>query len=177
MARKGSIADADRDLKAVSLRRRGLDYDAIAAEMGYADRSGAFRAVQRGIRNAFREEVPEMVMMEAERLNALRRLFEGIVVARAPLVSMHSGKIVTDPATGEPLVDNALRMQAGLALLRVNERWCRMKGLDAPSKKRVEVIGEDTVDAEIKKLMKEAEEREAGSGRAKVPDSQTAQAT
>jgi hypothetical protein len=32
-----------------------------------------------------------------------------------------------------------------------------MKGLDAPSKRRVETIGEDTVDAEIKKLLGEAE--------------------
>jgi hypothetical protein len=158
VARKGTIADADRDLRAMDLARQGLTDTQIAAEMGYADRSGAFRARQRGIRNAFREEVPEMVVMEAERLNALRRLFEEIAASRTPLVSLHSGKVVMDPSDGvTPMVDNALRMQAGLALLRVSERWCRMKGLDAPSKRRVETIAEDTVDAEIKKLLGEAE--------------------
>lgn len=171
MPRKNSIADADRDIRAVSLRRRGLDYDQIAAEMGYADHSGAFRAVQRGIRNAFREDAVELTAMEAQRLNALRRLFEGIAAAKTPLVSLHSGKIVMDPQNpGTPMVDNGLRMQAGLALLRVSESWRRLKGLDAPSKRRVEVIGEDTVDAEIRKLLKEAEikaeaeARDAASG-------------
>jgi hypothetical protein len=158
MPRKNSVADADRDLRAVSLRRQGLDYNQIAAEMGYADHSGAFRAVQRAIRNAFREDAVELTAMEAERLNALRVLFEEIAQTRSPLISLHSGKVVMDPSDPEkPLVDNGLRMQAGLALLRVSESWRRMKGLDAPSKKRVEVMGEDTVDAEIKKLLAEAE--------------------
>lgn len=166
MGRKNSIADADRDIRAVGLRRQGWDYDRIAAEMGYADRSGAFRAVQRGVRNAFREDAVELTAMEGERLDALRRLFEEIAGTRSPMVSLHSGKIVYDPEDGTtPLVDNGLRMQAGLALLRVSESWRRLKGLDAPSKRRVEVIGEDTVDAEIRKLMAEAEAKNAAPGR------------
>lgn len=171
MPRKGTVADADRDLQAMALRRQGHEYSQIAAQMGYADHSGALRAVQRGIRNAFREDAVELVAMEAARLNALRRLFEEIADTRSPMVSLHSGKIVYDPEDDTlPLVDNGLRMQAGLALLRVSESWRRLKGLDAPSKRRVEVIGEDTVDAEIKKLLREAEikaeaeARDAASG-------------
>ena len=174
MARKGTIADADRDLRAMGLRRQGLEFSEIATEMGYADRSGAFRAVQRGIRNAFREDATELVAMSAQRLNALRRLFEEIAQSRPCLVSLHSGKVVMDPSDGcTPMVDNALRMQAGLALLKVEVAWWDLVGIKAPTKKRVEVIGEDTVDAEIKKLMAEAEARDA----ARSPDSRAAGAT
>ena len=36
--------------KAIKLRKAGVDYEQIAKELGYADRSGAWRAVNRGMR-------------------------------------------------------------------------------------------------------------------------------
>jgi hypothetical protein len=161
MGYKRTVADQARDIRAMGFARDGLSYDQIATEMGYADRSGAFRAVQRGIRDAFREEATELVAMEAERLNALRRLFEEIAATKHVMVSMHSGKIVMDPEDGEtPLPDYGPRMQAGLALLRVSESWRKLKGLDAPTSKRVETIGPDTVEAEIKRLEAEMKARD-----------------
>jgi hypothetical protein len=162
MPRRRTTVDADRDIKALSLSRQGLTYDQIASTMGYRDRSGAFRAVQRGLRDAFREEADELVQMEAERLQALRRLFERIA-ATPHYAATPSGKIVVHPDTDEPLLDDGPALQAGLALLRVSESWRKLKGLDAPAKSRVEVITEDVVDAEIKRLNAEiAEMDQAG---------------
>lgn len=161
MPRRRTTADRDRDLRAVEFARRGLTYDQIAGQMGYKDPSGAWRAVQRGLTEAFREEAGALTQMEAERLNALRRLFERIAATKHYAVSLGSGKVIMDPANpGQPLTDDGPAMQAGLALLRVSESWRKLKGLDAPAKSRVEVIGEDAVDAEIKRLESEMATRD-----------------
>jgi hypothetical protein len=39
-----------RSQKAMEMRALGVDYDFIAKELGYADRSGAWRAVNRGMK-------------------------------------------------------------------------------------------------------------------------------
>jgi hypothetical protein len=154
MGRRRTIADADRDIRALSLARQGLTYDQIARQMDYRDKSGAFRAVQRGLRDAYREEADPLIQMESERLQALRRLFERIAVTRH-LVTTASGKIAVHPDTGEPLLDDSPNIQAGLALLRVSESWRKLKGLDAPNRARVEVITRDMIEDEITRLEKE----------------------
>lgn len=144
--RKRTIADHDRDVKAVELARRGLTYDQIGKEMGYRDRSGAFRAVQRGLRDAYREEADQLVAMEAERLNSLRRTFERVAATKHYAVAP-GGKIAVHPQTGEPLVDDGPVISAGVALLRVSESWRKLKGLDAPAKHEVRTI--DAIDARL----------------------------
>jgi hypothetical protein len=39
-----------RSQQAIEMRKHGVDYDFIAKELGYADRSGAWRATQRGMK-------------------------------------------------------------------------------------------------------------------------------
>lgn len=153
MPRHRTTADRDRDIKAVELARRGLTYDQIAAQMGYRDRSGAFRAVQRGLADAFREEAAALTQMEMERLNALTRLFEKIIATRHYAVSLGSGRVVMDPLNpDQPLTDDGPALQAGLALLRVSESRRRLRGLDAPSRRQVEVVTADAVEANIARL-------------------------
>lgn len=149
--RRRTVADRDRDSRAVGLKRRGLTYEQIAGEMGYQDASGAWRAVQRGLADAFKEEASALTQLEMERLDALTRLFERIAATKH-LVTTPSGKIAENPATGEPLIDDGPALQAGLALLRVSESRRKLKGLDAPSRSRIEVITEDMVEAEIRRL-------------------------
>ena len=139
-----------------------MTYDQIAAEMDYADPSGAWRAVQRALKDAFREEAPELLQMEADRLDALRRLFERIAATKHVHVTA-SGKVAVHPETGNPLVDDGIVLQAGMALLRVSESFRRMKGLDAPAKSRVEVITEDVVDAELADLARRVAENDASA--------------
>jgi hypothetical protein len=151
MPRRRTVEDQDRDIRALDLARRGLTYDQIAQQMDYRDRSGAYRAVQRGLRDAFREEADQLTQMEAERLNSLRRLFERIAATRH-LYASTTGKVALHPQTGEPLIDDGPNLQAGLALLRVSESWRKLKGLDAPARTRTEVITRDMIEDEIRRL-------------------------
>jgi hypothetical protein len=41
-----------RTQQAIEMRKMGVDYDFIAKQLGYADRSGAWRAVNRGMKRA-----------------------------------------------------------------------------------------------------------------------------
>lgn len=161
MPRRRSVATRENDIRAIDLRRRGLTYEQIATQLGFRAASSAYEAVQRGLAEAFRESAEALTQLEAERLDALRRLFERIAATKHYAVSLGSGKVIMDPANpGQPLTDDGPAMQAGLALLRVSESWRKLKGLDAPAKSRVEVISENTVDAEIKRLEDEMAARD-----------------
>jgi hypothetical protein len=46
-----------RTQQAIEMRSMGVDYDFIAKELGYADRSGAWRAVQRGMKRSTENQV------------------------------------------------------------------------------------------------------------------------
>jgi hypothetical protein len=98
--------------KAVELRKTGMSYDAIAAALGYADRSGAFNAVQTLVRRWQQEPAEEVRKMELERLDAM-------LFALWPRVLDGDGR----------LADTALR---------ILERRARYLGLDVPT--RVDVL-------------------------------------
>lgn len=153
MPRRRTATDRDRDLRAVELARRGLTYPQIAAQMEYRDPSGAWKAVQRGLTDAYREQADALTQLEMERLNSLTRLFERIIATRHYAVSLGSGRVVMDPLhPEEPLTDDGPALAAGLALLRVSESRRKLKGLDAPSRRQVEVITAETVEANIARL-------------------------
>jgi len=164
MPRRRSVADRDRDARAVELRRRHLNYAQIAAEMDYADKSGAYLAVQRGLADMAQDAGAEVRQMELDRLDDIARGFQRIFATRHYVVSVGAGKVVMDPAKpGVPLVDDAPVIQAGLALLRVMERRAKYLGLDAPTKSRVEVITEDVIDAEVAALARQVADNDAAA--------------
>jgi hypothetical protein len=153
MPRKRTIADQERDAQAVEMRRRHLNYKQIAAQLGYASLSSAYDAVQRGLADARGEASEAVKQIELERLDDIARGFQRVFATRHYVVSVGSGKVVMDPKSpGEPLLDDGPVITAGLALLRVMERRAKYLGLDAPAKTRVEIVPEDAVDAEIKRL-------------------------
>lgn len=57
---------------ALELRRAGLDYQSIAEQVGYANKSGAFKAVQAALRRGFVEPASDLRDLEAERLDRLQ---------------------------------------------------------------------------------------------------------
>src|SRR4051794_28316668 len=61
----------ERQARALELRRAGHDYDAIAAALGYANRSGAYKAVLRALKEAMRVPAEEVRALECARLDAL----------------------------------------------------------------------------------------------------------
>jgi anion-transporting ArsA/GET3 family ATPase len=61
---------AERVKLALELRRLGYDYDAIARQCGYADRSGAFRAVQNAQKRILRDSAQALVQVQLDQINA-----------------------------------------------------------------------------------------------------------
>lgn len=66
------ICDAnERTRKALELRKAGATYDQIAAQLGYGNRSNAYRAVKEAIHEIIREPAEEVLQLELARLDAL----------------------------------------------------------------------------------------------------------
>lgn len=62
----------ERTLQALQLRASGATYDQIALALGYANRSCAFQAVQRGLRMTLREPADQVRDLELQRLDRLQ---------------------------------------------------------------------------------------------------------
>jgi len=144
-----SIKTMERDAQAVDLRRNHLSYRQIAQQMGFKTAQGAYLAVQRGLADMHREPADEVRQLEIERLDAIARGFQRTFATRHYVVAP-GGKVARNPDTGELLIDPMPNMQAGLALLRVQERRAKYLGLDAPIK--IEHITLESIDNEIRRL-------------------------
>src|SRR5690242_13329188 len=68
---KRRLTAADRQLKALELRKAGKSYPAIAAELGWAGPSGAYRSVSMALKNITREPSKQLVELEVQRLDDL----------------------------------------------------------------------------------------------------------
>lgn len=142
---------AERDAEATRLRGRALSYQAIADEMGWANISSAYRAVQRGLAAIRSEPAEEVRTLELERLDDLYRRTLGVLEGRHLVIS--NGRIVFDPDLSTPdvpvpLKDNAVALQAVDRLLKIQERRARLLGLDAPSRLSVDAqsLGSEIVE-------------------------------
>jgi hypothetical protein len=65
------IETAERERKALELRKAGASFDEIAKALDYADKSGAFYAIKRALSDIVPPAVDEMRTLEGERLDAL----------------------------------------------------------------------------------------------------------
>ena len=146
MARSRSLATREKDIRALDLRRRGLSYPQIAAEMG-CSLSGAHQSVQRALADSAREASEEVRQIEAQRLDDYMRALNRVLLAKHYVVSAATGKVAVHPETGQPLLDDDPVIRTVLALVRVSERRARLLGLDAPVKHEVRQI--DAIDARL----------------------------
>ena len=64
---------AERARRALDLRKAGATYDAIARACGFANRNGAYQAIQRELARTLQEPADDLRRLEAERLNDLYR--------------------------------------------------------------------------------------------------------
>lgn len=64
-------AAAEKRKKALELRRAGWSFDDIAAEIGYANKGSAHRAVKQGIADITRESATELLELQMSRLDDL----------------------------------------------------------------------------------------------------------
>ena len=106
----------ERQLKALTLRKAGVGYWAIAEACGYKDHSGAWRAVKAALKKTLQEPADELRTLELARLDDMLK-------AIAPHVA--AGNLTA--------IDRALKIQ---------ERRSRLLGLDAPSKTDLTTGGE-----------------------------------
>lgn len=130
--RHRTAAAMQRDAEAYRLHLSGFTYEQIAEQNGWQTRSAALKAVRRAIADTYRLPRDEAVAVEQDRLDMLTRTFTGLAA--------------------DPGQDPHTVITAGLALLRVSESRRRLLGLDAPPRRRVEVITADMLEAEIERL-------------------------
>lgn len=141
-ARKAQVAE--RRTKAITLRLAGMDYDTIAARLGYAGKAAACKDITRALAQNLADlgrTADELREVELARLDRLQ------AAAWAPAVG------------GE--------LRAIDTVLRIIDRRCRLLGLDAPV--RAEVLTISDVDAQIRDLVQQLDA--AGNETGPVEDS------
>ena len=106
----------ERQIKALTLRKAGAGYQAIADALGYKDHTGAWRAVKAALKRTQQEPADELRQLELARLDDMLK-------AIAPHVA--AGNLTA--------IDRALKIQ---------ERRAKLVGLDQPVKHDVTTGGE-----------------------------------
>lgn len=124
------IARAERDAKAVELRRAGMSWDAIARTLGFSDSGHAHRAFRQFMVNYPKEDVEELRQLELDRLDAMQH-------AIWPRV------LDSEDSNQHWAMDRALKIQ---------DQRSRLMGLNKPVRQEVTVLTESTVDTAIAAL-------------------------
>ncbi|WP_051265296.1 hypothetical protein [Nakamurella lactea] len=110
----------ERHIRAVELRKEGLPFDEIARRVGYANASGAYKAVE-AIKDAARQSAgEELIAREADTLE------EAMARVRGVLLGADDGDLV---------------VKAAHAIARLSESRRKLFGLDAPSRTDVTMDG------------------------------------
>jgi hypothetical protein len=154
MPRRRTAENRQRDARALDLHARGLTYQQISDQIGWASGATARDAVQRAIRDNYQLSYESERQVEDEAIHQLIRAFTTVMVRRHYVVTP-SGRIVTDPLTGQPLIDDGPLIQAGLALLRARESRRKLLGLDKPAKVEIRTIND--IDARLAELADQVE--------------------
>jgi hypothetical protein len=150
-----------RDSEALGLRARGWTYQRIANEQGYANESGARKAVERAMSSGIRESNEEAKTLLLADLNAAKQAVWAVLEANHLVIS--DGRVVH--LDGAPIPDDDPVLRAVDRLVKIDQEIAKIYGAYAPVKS--EVITMDAVEAEIRKL--EAEVGDAGRGKAGAP--------
>lgn len=118
----------EREAEVLRLRRRGLTFDLIAQELGYAGASGAHKAYTNACLRIIRPDVDETRAIEMDRLDiAQAAVWNGVLRGEVPSV---------------------------MALVKIMERRAKLLGLDMPTLAKIEVthFEPNAIDAEVAKL-------------------------
>jgi hypothetical protein len=169
-----SIKAAQRDAAAAARRATGCTYQQIADELGFASKGKAYEAVQRAFAGIPTEDAEEAKRLDLERIDRLIEAAQKVL--KRQHVTVSQGKIVgrfkgfaRDPDTGEivrgdddkpipeyeELEDDAPVLAAIDRIEKLLARRAKIIGYEAPVRARIEVITEDAVDAECRKLEQE----------------------
>lgn len=161
MPRRRSAETMERDHRAYDLFRRGLSYRQISAEMDWKSPNAAFEAVRRAARDNAMDPVDADTERQVyyDRWQDYRRTAQRVLAMRHYQANQ-AGNLVSGP-DGQPLTDTAPWLAALDRLVKIDDIEIRLKGLNPPSKARVEVITEDVVDAEMKMIAEQIARNDA----------------
>lgn len=147
MPRGRSIQTRERDAQAVELRRNGLTHRQIADQLGYKSPASVHEAIQRGLKDCYRESGPEVLQLQLDRLDHYRRTALRILTARH--LAHSNGRVVINPLDDKPVTDPLPILHALDRLLRIDQEISKLRDLYPASKSRVEVITRDMVEDKI----------------------------
>jgi hypothetical protein len=147
-----TIEPLERRTQVVQLRADHLTFEQIGRTLGI-NKSTAKRAYdaamadsrERSIEAAEAHKAAELAVLSAVRVKLL-----GILNAQHPYVN--DGRVV------QGVKDVGPNIAAARELRQLSERMSKLLGLDAPSRRIVEVVTEDIVDAELRRLIAEEAE-------------------
>lgn len=121
--RQDRVAITEKEIRCVELRTAGLTLDAIAKEVGYANRSSVAEAIKRTLAERQTAATGELRKMEDDRLDHALRLAVEIATTR------------TNSASS--------RVSAVETMVSISARRAKLHGLDAPQRRIVDVITRD----------------------------------
>lgn len=143
--------NAVRDAEALSYRARGWNYQRIANEMGYSDRSAARKACERALVADIREtrdEAKSLILMD---LNAAKQAAWAVLEANHLTISQ--GRVVK--LDGTPVPDDAPVLAAIDRIVKIDQEIAKILGAYAPTQHEVRHI--DEIDARLLELADEVE--------------------
>jgi hypothetical protein len=149
-----------RDADAARYRAEGWTYQRIANALGYSDPSNARKAVMRALKEVVRDANETAIHLELNALDEMAREVWAVLQRNHVVVSQ--GRVVE--LDGVPIPDDAPVLAATDRLLKIQERRAKLLGLDMPTRSKVEVLTESTVDAAIATLEAEIAERSRSAG-------------
>jgi hypothetical protein len=173
-----TVKTVKRDFEAAELRAAGRRLEEIVAALGFASRGHACDAITRALRDTAYPGAEDDKLLDLMRIDRL--IEQAWDVMHRKHVTVSHGKIITrqvdverdedgierldlDGKTipvYEDVIDDAPVLAAIREIRALVKRRAEIIGYDAPLKTRIEVITEDTVDAECERLLEEIAERE-----------------
>lgn len=148
-----TLGSVERDTEALRMRSRGHTFDFIAQHLGYGNRSNAHRAVRNAVKAMQKEHADEVYAQQVENLNNMRRAVYEVLEKNHVVVQQ--GKIIMTPEF-DPLIDYKPLLEAVDRLLKIEDRFARLHGLDTV---KLDVTVEDATDVKIRTLVEQLEAR------------------
>ena len=149
-----------REAEAVRLRAANMSYDEIARQLGWSNDSAARKAVQRALARHEEDNIDELRKVENAKLDLLEeylwRILETTYYAHDRGRIVHDIELVENGTEVVPTLvkieDPGPHISAIRELRQVSARRAALMGLDAPMRRIVDVITDDAVEAEIRRL-------------------------
>lgn len=142
MSSPAVIARAERDQRAVDMRRAGVSWDAIARALGYASSGHAHQSFMRYMAAYPRESIADARQVELDRLDQLQ-------------AAIWQQCLATGSTNQHWAIDR---------MLKISDQRARLLGLNAPVRQEVSVITESAVDTAIRDLQTQLEAQAASAG-------------